>query len=235
MTPHPLELVSDNARRLQILVAAVVLVGCANTRTAVMTTAPASTPPTLPTAPQPLPASTTFNHGDYTFSYPSAYYVASNDPVILVADTKATYDMWMQEGTVGKSGLLIQLASLSLDRRLDPNVASGSLATVDQALHREINRTVGVSYEVSGSTDVPWENADGETYDGRKVFYPSIPYEDMTLGTARAAKASGDEAVFFFILVPGHDTYYVRITIQPPDSILMTVADRILSTFTFTH
>jgi len=101
----------------------------------------------------------TFNHGDYTLSYPSAYSIDPTDPVIVITDSKTTYDSWHND-SVDSSGLLIQIASLSLDRRLDPYQDPSRLATVEQALQREINNT-GIPYEVSGSTDVPWENAGG--------------------------------------------------------------------------
>jgi hypothetical protein len=201
-----------------------------------MTTPTAVSPIPSPDAQTPVPqAWTTFNHGDYSLNLPPGYLTTSADPVTIIADTQETYDAWMQNGVVSNSGLLVQLVSLSLDRKLDANNASSPLATVEQALQREINRTVGLSYNVAASTDVPWENANGETYDGRKVFYPTVSYQEATLGAAAAAKVIGDNAVLFFLLVPNDDSYYVRITVQPANSVLMQVADQILSTFRFTH
>ena len=202
------------------------------------TTAPIITSSPMPTVnPPAIPEGwKTFNHGDYIFRYPPTYYIpTSTDPVLLIADAKTTYDSWMQTNSVNNSGLLIQLMSLSLDRRLDPNKDPSQLATVEQALHREINFTVGTSNYVSGSIDVPWENANGGTSDGRKVFYTSVPYQNTILGTTRAAKVIGNNSDYFFIPVPNDDSRYVRIIVQPASSILNQAADQILSTFTFTH
>lgn len=197
----------------------------------------ASLPPSSLTDRQPaIPeAWKTFNHGDYTLSYPSAYSIDPTDPVIVITDSKTTYDSWHND-SVDSSGLLIQLASLSLDRRLDPYKDPSSLATLEQALQREINN-VGIPYVVSGSTDVPWENAGGggETSDGRKMFFSSLSYQNTILGTTSAAKVVSNNKVYFFILVPNDDSYFLRITVQPASSVLIKVADQILSTFTFTH
>jgi hypothetical protein len=185
-----------------------------------------------PAAPE---AWTTFNHGDYTLSYPSTYSIDPTDRVIVITDSRTTYDSWHND-SVDNSGLLIQLASLRLDRRLDPYKDSSQLATLEQALQREINN-IGIPYEVSGSTDVPWENAGGGggTSEGTKMFYPSVSYQNTILGTTSAAKVISDNKVHFFILVPNDDSYFLRITVQPASSVLIKVADQILSTFTFTH
>jgi hypothetical protein len=106
---------------------------------------------------------------------------------------------------------------------------------VEQALQREINRAVGIPYLVSGSIDVPWENANGGTSDGRKVFTPNVPYQNVLLGTTYAARVFSENMIYYFILDPNDDSYYVRINIQPASSTLIQVADQILSTFTFTH
>lgn len=177
----------------------------------------------------------TFNHGDYTLSYPTTYYIVPTDPVIVITDSKTTYDSWHND-SVDSSGLLIQIASLRLDRRLDPYKDPSSLATLEQALQREINN-IGIPYQVSGSTDVPWENAGGggETSEGTKAFYPSLSYQNTILGATSAAKVISDNKVHFFILVPNDDSYFLRITVQPANSVLIKVADQILSTFTFTY
>jgi len=214
------------------------LPGPTRTHVPATTTAPIITSSPMPTVNPPAVPERwkTFNHGNYTFRYPPTYYIpASTDPVLLVADAKTTYDSWMQTNSVNNSGLLIQLISLNLDRRLDPNKDPSQLATVEQALHREINFTVGTSNYVSGTTDVPWENANGETSDGRKVFYTSVPYQNTILGTTRAMKVISNNAVYFFIPVSSDASYYVRIIVQPANSALNQTADQILSTFTFTH
>jgi hypothetical protein len=206
----------------RIIVISLLLVGCGTGRTLVMTTTSTVAPLPTPTDNQPkVPeAWNTLNHDGYVLRYPSAYYTVSTDPVILIADSKTTYDSWMQDGAVDSNRLLIQLTSLALDRRLDPDKDPSQLATPEQALRREINRTVGVSRDVSGSTDVPWENAGGETYDGRKVFYPSVPYENTMLGATGAAKVIGDNEVLYFILPPNEESDYLRIIVQPANSVL---------------
>jgi hypothetical protein len=218
-------------------------VGCGNESPSIIPTTSIITPSLAPKEIQPTAtgASTateawkTFDHGDYTLNYPSTYYTASNDPVILVADSKTTIDSWMNNGSVDSNSLLIQIVSLNLDRKLDPNLDPSPLASPEQALQREINRSVGVCYDVSASTNVPWENANGETYDGKKVFCPSVSYQNISLGTTSADEMVSDNAVLYFILVPNDDSYYVRITVQPINSGLIKVADQILSTFTFTN
>jgi hypothetical protein len=232
-----LRLVLDNAVYPRILVISLLLAGCG-------ITPPIPSPATSATAPSTTPADTglvspqaweTFDHGDYTFEYPPDYYAASAEPVISIADTETTFDSWMRNGSVNSNGLLIQLVSLALDRRLDPDRDPSQLATQAQALQREINLTVGVSSYADPSTDVPWENAGGETYDGRKIVYPSVPYESTMLGNTPAAKVVGDNELLFFVLAPNDDTYFVRITVQPADSLLMETASRVLSTFAFAH
>jgi len=192
-------------------------------------TAAIAPPPTIPEGWK------IFDHGDYTLSYPSAYHIDPTGPVIVITDSKTTYDSWHND-SIDNGGLLIQLVSLSLDRRLDPNKDPSPLATVEQALQREINN-IGIPYEVNGSTDVSWENAGGggETSNGTKMFYPSLSYQNTILGTTSAAKVISDNRVYFFILVPSDDSYYLRIIVQPASSVLIQVADQILSTFTFTH
>jgi hypothetical protein len=229
--------ISAKAAYRWVFVLSLVLAACGEAPTFTDAPASAAAPPLTATDTQPPapPAWKTFNHGDYTLKYPPDYYLALADPVVSVADTQTTYDSWMRDGSVNSSGLLIQLVPLALDRRLDPDRDPSQLATKEQAIQREINRTVGVSYDVDPSTDVPWENAGGETYAGRKVFYPSVPYEGTVLGTTPAAKVVGDNALLFFILVPNDDSYFVRITIQPTNSALIAVANRILSTFAFAH
>jgi hypothetical protein len=173
---------------------------------------------------------------NYTLKYPPSYYIPpSNYPVLIIADTKNTFDIWMQTNSAANNRLLIQFISLNLDRRLDPYNDPSPLATVEQALQKEINRAVGIPYLVSGSIDVPWENANGGTSDGRKVFTPNVPYQNATLGTTNAAKVISENMIYYFILNPNDDSYYVRINIQPASSTLIQVADQILSTFTFTH
>jgi hypothetical protein len=222
------------------------IIACGSQSTSIPTSTAAIASPTMLTAASLPPSSLierqpaipqawkTFNHGDYTFSYPSAYSIDPTDPVIVITDSKATYDSWHND-SFDNSELLIQIASLSLDRRLDPYKDPSRLATVEQALQREINNTVGIPYLVSGSTDVPWENGNGGTYDGRKWRFPSISYQNTILGTTSAAKVVSNNEVYFFILVPKDDSYFLRITIQPASSVLIKVADQILSTFTFTH
>jgi hypothetical protein len=178
----------------------------------------------------------TLETSEYTLKYPPSYYnPPSNYPVILIADSKSTLDSWMQTDSVANKSLLIQLVSLTLDRKLDPFKDPSPLTTVEQALQREINRAVGISYYVSGSTDVPWENANGGTSDGRKVFYPNVPYQKVILGTTNAARVFSENMIYYFILDPNDDSYYVRINIQPANSTLIQAADQILTSFTFTH
>jgi len=205
------------------------------TITSTPTTTPSSTPTTRrPT--DPYKGWKTLDHGDYTLKYPSSYYnPASTDPVLFIADTKTTYDSWMHTDNINDNVLLLQLISLTLDRRLDPYKDPSLLATPEQALQREINRAIGISYYVSGSTNVPWENANGGTDDGRKAFYPNVSYQNIMLGTTNAAKIISDNMIYYFILIPNDDSYYVRIIIQPASSTMIKVADQILSTFTFTH
>jgi hypothetical protein len=178
----------------------------------------------------------TLDHGDYTLKYPASYYnPPSTNPVLFIADTKTTYDSWMHTDSITDDGLLIQLISLTLDRRLDPYKDPSLLATPEQALQREINRAIGIPYYVSGSTNVPWENANGGTHDGKNVFYPNISYQNILLGATNAAKIISDNVIYYFILVPNDDSYYVRIIVQPASSTMIKVADQILSTFAFAH
>jgi hypothetical protein len=231
-----LTVVAQNNSQTSTLQSASILTSTTAISSPTMLTA-ASLPPSSLTDRQPtIPeAWKAFNHGDYTLSYPSAYYIDPTDPVIVITDSKATYDSWHND-SIDNSGLLIQLTSLRLDRRLDPYKDPSPLATVEQALQREINN-IGIPNEVSGSTDVPWENAGGggETSEGTKMFYPSLSFQNTILGTTSAAKVISDNKVHFFILVPNDDSYYLRITVQPASSVLIKVADQILSTFTFTH
>ena len=205
-------------------------------RTPTMTATPTTTPATTPTATitstpttilitmPPADAYTgwlTFETSDFTIKYPPSYYIPPQKyPVILIADTKNTLDSWMQTDSAANNRLLIQLISLNLDRRLDPFSDPSPLATVEQALQREINRAVGISYYVSGATDVQWENANGGTADGRKVFYPNVAYQNVLLGTTKAAKVISENMIYYFILDPSDDSYYVRISIQPANSTL---------------
>ena len=194
-----------------------------------------STPKTGPPV-DPYEGWRTLDHGDYTLKYPPSYYnPISTDPVLLITDTKTTYDSWMHAGNITDSELLIQLISLTLDRNLDPFSNSSLLATPEQALQREINRAIGIAYYVSGSTNVPWENANGGTSDGRKVFYPNVSSQNIMLGNTNAAKIISDNMIYYFILIPNNNISYVRIIIQPASSTMIKVADQILSTFTFTH
>ena len=203
--------------------------------TTTSTITPSSTPTTRPSA-DLYKGWKTLDHGDYTLKYPASYYYPpQNGPSLFIADTKTTVDAWMHSDNSNNNRLLIQLISLNLDRKLDPFTDPSPLATVEQALQREINRAVGISYYVSGSTDVPWENANGGTDDGRKVFYPNVTYQNVMLGATNAARVISENMIYYFILDPNDDSYYVRINIQPASSPLLQVADQILSSFTFTH
>ena len=196
---------------------------------------PSFTPTTMPST-DLYKGWNTLDHGDYTLKYPASYYnPPQNGPLLFIADTKTTVDAWMHTDSSNNNRLLIQLISLNLDRRLDPFSDPSPLATVEQALQREINRAVGTSYYVSGSTDVPWENANGGTDDGRKVFYPNVTYQNVMLGTTNAARVISENMIYYFILDPNDDSYYVRINIQPASSPLLQVGDQILSSFTFAH
>jgi hypothetical protein len=196
---------------------------------------PATTTPTTRQSPDPYIGWKTLDHGDYTLKYPSSYYNPTTDPGLYIADTKTTYDSWLLTHSITDNGLVIQLISLTLDRRLDPYGDPSLLATPEQALQREINRAIGIPYYVSDSTNVPWENDNGGAHDGRKVFYPNISYQDSMLGATNAAKIISDNRIYYFILIPNDDSYYVRIIVQPASSTMIIVADQILSTFTFTH
>ncbi len=178
----------------------------------------------------------TLNQGTYSLKCPSLYYTPpSTDPVLYIGDTKATYDLWRQTNSISDNGLLIQLIALNLDRRLDPYKDPSLLATPEQALQREINRAIGIPYYVSGSTNVPWENANGGTNDGRNVFYPTVSHQNIMLGTTNAAKIINDKLTYYFILNPNDDSYYVRIILHPTSSTMIKVADQILSSFSFDH
>lgn len=178
----------------------------------------------------------TYDYGSFTFKYPSAYYL-TGDPAFFITDTKATYDSFAAENSKTPSNnnvLVISGVSLNLDRRMDPNNPN-LLSTPEQAIQREINRAVGKSYLVNGSTNVPWENANGGTYDGQKYFYPTIAYEHIKLAGIDAAKVVNDNNIYYFI--PYKDKAgdaYVRFIIEPANSTLINVATQILSTFKFT-
>ena len=204
---------------------------------------PASTMTTSPPISTPIntqPAATyegwnTFDSGDYTFKYPSSFYVpAPTGPVFYLTDSKTTYDSWARN-TLTNSELMIIFMSLNLDRKLDPDNNSGLLATPELALQREINMQFGIPYLVSGSTNVPWENANGGTADGRKWFYPNVTYENIMLGSTKSAKVISAGVIGYFILNPTDDSYYVWFSIKPADSSLVKVADQILSSFNFSH
>ncbi len=228
--------------------AAVILCACGTlnavptaTFTSETITNPVTSTPSTTQPADPYEGWISLESSEYTLMYPSSYYTpTSTDPVIFLADTKTTYDSWVANSTMQTDGitnndeLLIQFISLVLDRKLDPYNSSSLLATPKQALQREINRAIGIPYLVSGSTNVPWENANGGTYDGGKWFEPNVTYLSIMLGTTNAAKIIRDNYVYYFILNPNDDSYYVRIIIQPASSTLMTIADQILSTFKFT-
>ena len=213
------------------------------TMTATQTIAPAATITSTPTdILMPLPPAdvytgwVTLATGDFMVKYPPSYYnPASYSPVILIADTQNTFDAWMHTDSADNDRLLVQLIALTLDRKLDPFSDNSPLATVEQALQREVNRTEGISYYVSGSTDVPWENANGGLYDGRKVFIPNVPYQNVMLGTVRAARIFSENMIYYLIIDPSDDSYYVKINIQPASSSLLQVADQILASFSFIH
>ncbi len=218
--------------------ATLVLSACGTTTTRVEGTPVAGATEVLNT----IPAATyegwkTFDSGHYTFKYPSSFYFPSpNGPAISITDSKTTYDSWARNGNIStNSELVVGFVPLNLDRRLDPYNNPGLLAAPEQALQREINRYFGIPYLVSGSTNVPWENANGGTDDGRKWFYPNVTYENIQLGPAKSAKVITDSEIGYFILNPGDDSYYVRFSIKPADSTLLKVADQILSSFKFSH
>jgi len=198
-----------------------------------------STPTTILITMQPVDAYIgwiTLETSYFTLEYPPSYYnPTSPGPVLYIADTKTTYDSWMHTDSIADNGLLFQLISLNLDRRLDPYNDPSLLATPEQALQREINRAIGIAYYVSGSINVPWENANGGTDDGRKAFQPNVPYQNVMLGNTNTARVVGENTIYYFILNPNDNSYYVRISIQPTSSSLIQVADQILSSFTFSH
>jgi hypothetical protein len=203
--------------------------------TQMITTEPSSTPITIqPT--ESYDGWKTLDQGTYSIKCPSSFYIPpSTDPVLYIGDTKATFDAWRQTNSIADNGLLIQLIALNLDRRLDPYKDPSLLATPEQALQREINRAIGIPYYVSGSTNVPWENANGGINDGRKVFYPTISHQNIMLGTTNAAKIISNKLIYYFILNPNDDSYYVRIIVEPASSTMIKVADQILASFTFDH
>jgi hypothetical protein len=177
----------------------------------------------------------TFDSGDYTFKYPSSFYVpAPTGPIFYLTDSKTTYDSWAGN-TLTNSELMIMFMSLNLDRKLDPDNNPGLLVTPELALQREINMRFGIPYLVSGSTNVPWENANGGTADGRKWFYPNATYKNIMLGSTKSAKVISDGEIGYFILNPSDDSYYVWFSIKPAGSTLIKVADQILSSFNFSH
>ena len=177
----------------------------------------------------------TFDSGDYTFKYPSSFYVpAPTGPEFYLTDSKTTYDSWAGN-ILTNSELMITFMSLNLDRKLDPDNNPGLLATPELALQREINMHFGIQYLVSGSTNVPWENANGGTADGMKWFYPNVPYENIMLGSTKSAKVISDGEIGYFILNPSDDSYYVWFSIEPAGSTLIKVAGQILSNFKFSH
>ena len=177
----------------------------------------------------------TFDSGDYTFKYPSSFYVpAPTGPIFYLTDSKTTYDSGVGN-TLTNSELMIIFMSLNLDRKLDPDNNPGLLATPELALQREINMHFGIQYLVSGSTNVPWENANGGTYDGRKWFYPNVTYENIMLGSTKSAKVISNGEIDYFILNPSDDSYYVWFSIEPAGSTLIKVAGQILSNFKFSH
>lgn len=200
-----------------------------------MTTSPAISTPITTQPADTYEGWNTFGSGDYTFKYPSSFYVPIPiGPVFSITDSKTTYDSWA--GNIPtNSELMITFMSLILDRRLDPYNNPGLLATPELALQREINMYFGIPYLVSGSTNVPWENANGGTDDGRKWFYPNVTYENVMLGPAKSAKVISDREIGYFILNPSDDSYYVRFSIKPAGSTLFKVADQILSSFKFSH
>jgi hypothetical protein len=200
-----------------------------------------TTSPVISTAITSQPADTyegwnTFNSGDYTFKYPSSFYVpAPNGPELSITDSKTTYDSWAGGNTPTNSELMIMFMSLNLDRKLDPDNNPGLLASPELALQREINMDFGIQYLVSGSTNVPWENANGGTDDGRKWFYPNVTYENIMLGSTKSAKVISDGEIGYYILNPSDDSYYVWFSIKTAGSTLVKVADQILSSFKFSH
>jgi hypothetical protein len=225
-------------KRLVILVscATLVLSACGTLTTRVEGTPVAGATEILNTKPaDTYEGWNTFDSGDYTFKYPSSFYVPTPiGPVFSITDSKTTYDSWA--GNIPtNSELMITFMSLILDRRLDPDNNSGPLATPEMALQREINMYFGIPYLVSGSTNVLWENANGGTDDGRKWFYPNITYENIMLGPAKSAKVISDREIGYFILNPSDGSYYVRFSIKPAGSTLFKVADQILSSFNFSH
>lgn len=191
-------------------------------------------------SPNPVDGTTswkTYEYGSFTFKYPSSYYF-TGDPAFFITDTKATYDSFAAGNSKTPSNnnvLIISGVSLNLDRRLDPTNPN-LLATPEQALQREINRAVGIPYLVSGSTNVPWENANGGTYDGQKNFYPTIAYEHIKIDGVNAAKVVNDNNIYYFI--PYKDKAgdaLVRFVIEPANSTLINISTQILSTFKFTQ
>jgi hypothetical protein len=199
-----------------------------------------TTSPVISTAITSQPADTykswnTFDSGNYTFKYPSSFYVpAPTGPEFYLTDSKTTYDSWAGN-ILTNSELMITFMSLNLDRKLDPDNNPGLLVTPELALKRKINMRFGIPYLVSGSTNVPWENANGGTADGRKWFYPNVTYENIMLGSTKSAKVISNGEIDYFILNPSDDSYYVWFSIEPAGSTLIKVAGQILSNFKFSH
>jgi hypothetical protein len=177
----------------------------------------------------------TFDSGAYTFLYPESFYIPTPiGPVFTLTDSKETYETWAGNTNTGEK-LFMTFMSLNLDRRLDPINNPDLLASPDIAMQKEINMYFGVPELVNNSTNVPWENANGGTSDGKKWFIPNIPFQDIMLGATKAEKVINARENAYFILFPKDNSYYVRFSIKPANASMLMMAEQILLSFKFSN
>lgn len=174
------------------------------------------------------------DQGDIFFKYPPGYFYDNGDPAFKISNSKVTYDAWVASDgkTAESNSLMLDGVYLLLDRKLDPRGDTTKLASIDQALQREINRYSGNSDYVSSSVVVPWENANGGTYDGRKVFVSTVKYEPIIVNGISMAKVVTQDKIAYFIPNKSGDGY-LRLVFFPAKSNLIDVSEQIIKSVQF--
>lgn len=100
-------------------------------------------------------------------------------------------------------------------------------------LQKIVNSLYGGSSYVDNFDQVPWENqSDGETYDGRKSMYETVPFQKVKVGGVEAAIVVTSKEVAF--IVPGKSGYR-WFEAKPANSKLIDKFDIMLKTLKFNN
>ncbi len=95
----------------------------------------------------------------------------------------------------------------------------------------ELNMKFSKPYLVNHDTVVPWENANGGTYDGELWYYPNVPYDHISINGIQAARYTNGNTSYYYI--PNNtDNSIAMFTLTPNNSSLINVFNTILSSYT---